>query len=73
MRDIATRVDRIVIDSGTIRGVDSGDEPIFWLEYFNDDGATIVWSGSTYCEALAAARHWARYGARVVDKIGGAA
>lgn len=70
--DNATRGERIVIDTGRIRGVECGDEPIFWLEYCGVGGAMIVWSGSTYRAALAAAREWARHGASIVDKVGGA-
>jgi hypothetical protein len=60
-------IDYIAIDRGTCEG-----EVVYWLDFIEaDGGANIVWSGSSYADALRAADEWARDGIRVVDKTGG--
>jgi hypothetical protein len=64
--------ERLIIDSGIIRGGENCGRRTFWLEFADKDGAVIVWSGFSRTDALAAAREWIVEGVRLIDKTGGA-
>jgi hypothetical protein len=64
--------ERLVLDSGIIRGGENCGRRTFWLEYANKDGAVIVWSGFSRADALAAAREWIVDGVRLIDRTGAA-
>lgn len=60
----------VVIDCGYVRGIKPPTPRHFeyWIEWVERDGASIVWSGDTYADALRAASEWQL---PVVDKTGG--
>lgn len=53
---------KIVIESGSIRGVTAPGERSFWLEASDRQGATIVAIADTFANALQAARPWVAAG-----------
>jgi hypothetical protein len=63
---------RLELDCGIIRGGENCGRRTFWLDFHDKDGATIVWSGFSRADALAAAREWIADGVRLIDKTGGA-
>lgn len=69
----ARRVDRIVIEAGTLKSADPDlfGRPIFMLTLHGADGSeNAVWQGDSHAAAHAAAAEWAASGMPVSDRTG---
>ncbi|MGC1861908.1 MAG: hypothetical protein WA733_12490 [Methylocystis sp.] len=65
---------RVIIDFCTVKQSDEfpPGSAVFVLEYRERGVAETLWIGTSYQDALKAARAWQDQGVRLVDKTGGA-
>ncbi len=64
-------VGEIILDVGSHEGRDTCQRPLLRLQYRDNDGALVVWTGYSHADAIAASLTWTRNGVRLVDLTGG--